>query len=161
MLNLFKNHLYIQISPELLKVRNPRTGNEFAQVPELAITQAPNEKILEIGASARSALSGLQGKVVNPFAHPRSLVSDFTVAQELLKLAVKRVNQLRFFTRSPQVVMHPLGNPLGGFTQIELRALRELANGVGAASVVLWTGRTLTDQEIVNDLIPRDGQINE
>ena len=45
--------------------------------------------------------------------------------------------------------MHPLGTPAGGFTQIERRALRELALGAGASTVFLKEGEPLTDEELL------------
>jgi rod shape-determining protein MreB len=57
---------------------------------------------------------------------------------------------------TPRVVIHPLGNPAGGFTQIERRAFREMALGAGASIVHVWTGRPLTDQELLDPKILKD-----
>ena len=40
-------------------------------------------------------------------------------------------------------------NPEGGFTQIELAALRELGVGAGAYWVIVWQGRELADEEML------------
>lgn len=37
----------------------------------------------------------------------------------------------------------------GGLSGIELRAIRELAFGAGARKVVIWEGKTLTDNEVI------------
>jgi len=87
--------------------------------------------------------------VVNPFAHPRTLVSDFTVAEQLLKYQLLRVLKPRFWRPSPCVVMHPMGKADGGYTQVERRAFREMALGAGASQVFLWIGRPLTDAELL------------
>ena len=60
---------------------------------------------------------------------------------------------------APDIVMHPLGDPEGGFTQIEIRALRETALGAGAKKVTMWHGRALTDQELMSGTFPSDGKI--
>src|SRR4051812_24484747 len=81
--------LYVQISPELLCIRNVRTGQSICEVPELALSEGPKPQVLGIGAQARLAAQGRAAKVVNPFAHPRSLISDFTVSELLLKTFVR------------------------------------------------------------------------
>lgn len=148
MFSYFQSLVYIQISPEQLTLRNLRTGESIAEVPEMALTASPQPKILAVGAQARAAAALQAAQVLNPFAHPRSLVSDFTAAQLLLKYQLRRVVGRSLWSVSPCVVMHPLGAPLGGFTQVERRAFLELGHGAGAAAVHLWMGRPLTDEEL-------------
>lgn len=156
--SFLKKILYIRISPQRLTIRDPRSGQEFSEIPEVGIAYEPTEKIIGIGSKARPAVMGTSGKVVNPFAHPRSLVSDFTVADQLLKMAVRQEFGKSFFGPSPKIVVHPLGDPDGGFTQIERRALQELALGAGASEAIVWVGRDLTDEELVGGIIPADGK---
>ena len=63
------------------------------------------------------------------------------------------------FSVSPRVVLHPLGDPEGGFTRIEVRALHEMALGAGAAEVRLWQGRALSDEELLSGTFPADGNL--
>nr|WP_315466552.1 rod shape-determining protein [uncultured Undibacterium sp.] len=155
--SFFKSCLYVQLSPDRLIVRDPRTGKQFAEIPEVGIAHDPKTRIVGVGAAARSAVAGLNGEVVNPFAHPRSLVSDFTVAEQLLKTVVRQVLGGTLFRPAPKIVIHPLGDPAGGFTQIERRAIREMAFGAGASKVVVWVGRTLSDEEILNEKYSQEG----
>jgi len=149
--------LYIRISPERLAVTNVKNGESVSELPELAIGKEPL-RVLGAGTEARSAAAQNGGFIVNPFAHPRSLVSDFTVAEQLLKVFVRRVFAKSWFVPSPLIVMHPLGDPEGGYTQVELRAFREMALGAGASQVVIWVGRELTHQEVIDGNFP-DGQV--
>ena len=55
--------------------------------------------------------------------------------------------------------MHLLGDPLGGFTQVELRAFREMAWGAGAVDVVMWLGAALTDVQLLKGDFPAVGKI--
>ena len=151
--------IYVQLSPERLTVRNAKTGEAISEVPEIAITQDPKPAIVGIGTEARSHESIPTVKVVNPFAHPRTLVSDFAVGEQLLKAFLRRLQGRSIFAISPRVVMHPLGDPAGGFTQIEVRALREMAMGAGAARVVVWQGRELSDQELLSGKFPSGGHV--
>lgn len=151
--------IYVQISPERLAIRNVKTGNTISEVPEVAIAYDKKERIVGVGNAAQLHKLTPSINVVNPFAHPRSLVSDFTVGQQLLKAFLRRVLRPSIFTTSPKIVLHPLGNPDGGFTQIEIRALHEMAIGAGAYQVVIWQGQALNDQELLSGQFPAGGQV--
>ena len=149
MFSTLKPVIYVQISPERLTLKNVKTGQTIDEAPEVAISAPPKRKILAVGSQARQA-AALQGaEIVNPFAHPRSLVSDFIVAEQLLKHQLGRLLGYSRLLIMPCVVMHPLESPAGGFTQIELKALREMALGAGASEVHLCNGRPLTDEEVL------------
>ena len=82
--------LYVRISPERLVVTNVKSGESLSEVPELAIA-GDQKRVVAAGSAARSAAIQSGAVVVNPFAHPRSLVSDFTSAEQVLKLFVRRL----------------------------------------------------------------------
>ena len=50
--------------------------------------------------------------------------------------------------------MHPLEKTEGGLTQIEVRALQELAAGAGAIEAHVWQGRELMDYELESRKFP-------
>ena len=141
--------LYITLTPECLTIRNLRSGLVIAEVPELAVSRSPTPEIIGVGSKARQAAAAQPAQVINPFDHPRSLVADFTVAEQVLRLLVRQATGHSFFTMAPIVFIHPLGEPEGGFTQLEYRAFREMALGAGASRVYLLEGRLLTDSEIL------------
>lgn len=151
--------VYVQLSPDRLVVRNSKTGEAISEIPEVAITSDPQARILGVGAEARSHVEAHLVRIINPFAHPRSLVSDFTLGEGLLKAFIRRLLGRSIFAVSPKVIMHPMGDPIGGFTQIEIRALYEMAIGAGASRVVVWQGRELSDQELLAGKFPIDGKI--
>lgn len=151
--------IYVQVSSERITVRNAKTGEAISEVPEIAIARNPKKNILGVGTAARSHKSNPSVEIINPFAHPRSLVSDFTVGEQLLKAFLHRVMSNSIFAISPKVVMHPLGDPDGGFTQIEVRAIHEMAMGAGASRAVVWQGRALNEQELLSGNFPSDGQV--
>ncbi|MGE0330382.1 MAG: rod shape-determining protein [Ramlibacter sp.] len=156
MFSALKPLIYIQISPERLTLKNVKTGESMAEVPELAISAAP-AKILAVGAQARVAAASQPAELVNPFAHPRTLASDFTVAEQLIKHQLRRLLGNSLLSISPRVVIHPLGSPAGGFTQVERRAFYEMAIGAGASEAHVWTGRPLTDEELLSRQPPSSG----
>jgi rod shape-determining protein MreB len=159
MLTMLKPTIYVQLSPERLTVRNARTGEAISEIPEIAISQDQKKKIVGVGAEASFHKSSPLVEVVNPFAHPRSLVSDFTVGEQLLKAFLRRINGRSFLRLAPTVVLHPQGKPAGGFTQIEIRALHEMALGAGASQVIIWEGQNLSDQEVLSGQFPSDGRV--
>jgi rod shape-determining protein MreB len=158
LLSLFAPLLYVQISPDRLRVRDVKAGLEIAEPPQMAIAHKPKEKILAVGSSAATA-KGESVEVVNPFGHPRSLVSDFTVGEQLLKAFIHRLRPHSALRMAPRVVMHPLGSPEGGYTQIEIRAFHEMALGAGASEVVVREGRPLTDQELLDGDFSAGGRV--
>ena len=157
----FKQYLYVQLSPERVTVRDPKTQEFVAEVPEIAIQHPSTGKatILAVGSAARGAVGAPDIAVHNPFAHPRSLVSDFTVAEQVLKAFFRRVRGKSLFQPSPVVIVHPLGEHKGGLTQVELRAFRELALGAGASEVHIWQGPQLTDEQIMSGEYPGTGRM--
>lgn len=162
MFNFLQSTIYVQISPDRLSMRDVKSGQSISEIPELAISAPPKQKLLGIGNEARAAAASQHGAiVVNPFAHPRSLVSDFTVAEQLIKAFLSRLVGGPSLKMSPIVVIHPQGNPDGGFTQVENRAFRELGFGAGAAKVILWQGYDLTDLEILSGQFSSRGQVCE
>ena len=83
--------LYARLSPDRLTVRNPKSGDTFDEPAVLAITQGQRKRVAAVGAAAL-AWSGTEPvDLLHPFAHQRSLVSDFTVGEQLLKFALQQL----------------------------------------------------------------------
>lgn len=158
---IFRRYLYVQISPQRLTVRDVSSGQSISEVPEIAIQRPASgkAKVLAIGADARAAAANDHTQVLNPFAHPRSLISDFTVAALVIESFVKRAQGGALFQRKPAVVMHPLGHHDGGLTQLEIRAIQELAMGAGASEVHVWQGPDLSDEQIRSGDYPATGSM--
>ena len=159
MLSSLMPTLYVQLSAERLTVHNAKTGATISEVPEIALARAPKPHILGIGNEARLQQATSAADVVNPFAHPRSLISDFTLGEQVLKGFLRRLQGTSIFAASPKVVLHPLGDPEGGYTQVEIRALQEMAMGAGASKVTIWQGRMLSDQELLSGQFPAGGRV--
>lgn len=157
MLGLLKPTLYVRISSQRISIRNVKTGEFLSEPPELAIERQPKARVVAVGSEAAGAASP-SVTVVNPFDHPRTLVSDFTGAEQLLRHLVPRVHRASLLAVAPRVVMHPLEKLEGGLTQVEIRAFREMAlGGAGASEALVWQGRELTDEELRAATLPADG----
>jgi rod shape-determining protein MreB and related proteins len=159
MFEFFNQVIYVQVSPDRLTVRDPRSGTTISEVPEIAVTRVPKLKVLGVGTEARTYKSSPPVEITNPFAHPRSMISDFTLGEQTLKAFLAKAKPSAFLSPSPKVIMHLLGEPAGGFTQVEARAFREMALGAGASQVTVWHGPRLTDQELLAGTFPSSGKV--
>jgi len=151
--------IYIQLSPERITARNIHTGEHWSDTPHIALAERGRKVILAVGSNALLAAQEPGVTVHNPLGHPRTLVSDFTLTEQLMKYALAKVGSRGLFRASPKVLVHPLGDPEGGLAQVEIRALRELALGGGAARSLVWQGPPLSDQEIASRNRPREGEL--
>ncbi len=85
-----------------------------------------------------------------PFSHECVVVGDVVVAEQTLKYGFKRLFERVWFQPSPAVVIHPLENVEGGLSDVEVKALQDLAISAGARRVVIWVGPELTDKEVMD-----------
>ena len=116
--NFFETAIYVRVSRNQLRVRNLQSRTETTI------------------------------RAQTPFSTDRLLVGQFTVAEGLLKEALREIFHGRMFSPSPQVVIQPLEMLEGGLSQVEERVLRELAIGAGASKVVVWVGAELGDEGV-------------
>lgn len=150
--------LYVQLEPTRVTVRDAASGRTTTDVPEIAWLQGQASP-LAVGNDARRRATHAGVAVLNPFTHPRTLVSDFTGAAAVLRGLVKRFRHDRRPSLAPRIVLHPLGEHEGGLTQVEARALLELALAAGAAVALVWVGTTLSDADLRAGSFPPTGRI--
>ena len=95
-----------------------------------------------------------------PFTSQRLLVGDFAAAENLLMHVYSELYANRLLTPSPRVLIQPREMSEGGLSPVEIRVLRELAEGAGGRSSLVHQGPVLTDSE-VRDLLnsPDDGSV--
>ncbi len=151
--------LYARLSPDRLTVRNPKSGEVFDEPAVLAITRGQRRRVVAAGAAALAWAGNEPVDLLHPFAHPRSLVSDFTGGEQLLKFALQQLIRKGWLPLSPRLVLHPQGDAEGGLTGIELRAMREMALGAGAREVTIWQGPALSDAQLLSGQLPPSGEV--
>ena len=158
---MFKTQvIYVRLQPERIRMRYLPCGAEIDSPPLMAIDQRSGKPvILAVGDEAQKIGASIaRVNVVNPFAHPRMLISDFTLADALLRHFFRQVLKDRsLWSLTPRIVMHPDFTPEGGFTQVELRAMREICLAMGATRNTGWQGRPLEDAELLAGKLPADG----
>ena len=84
------------------------------------------------------------------FTGKRILVGDFTVADQLLRKLIQKINKNKFIVLNQNIVIHPLEMIEGGISQTEARILRELAAVQNARKIILNIGHELSDFEVMN-----------
>jgi rod shape-determining protein MreB len=152
-----KSLIYVQVSPHRLTLRNAKTGESVTTSPDIAIAKGRRPRVVAVGAKARNEESRTV-QVLNPFAHPRTLLADFGAAQQLLRALLPQVRGRSLFG-GPRLVMHLQDDPAGGFTQLEIRGFQELAIGAGASRAVVWHGPNLTDEQLLAGQFPKEGRV--
>lgn len=156
--DFFSPLLYLRLSPDRLTVRNVKTGISISEVPEIALLRGVKKpQVLGVGAEAALHRTTPSVEVLNPFSHPRTMVGDFTASEQVVKAFIRRMTGAGWLAMAPRVVFHPLGDPAGGFTQVEIRAFQEMALGAGAADVLMWQGPELTDEQVRLNHFPSTG----
>lgn len=100
--------------------------------------------------------SGKMNSIIadRPFTTHRLLVGQFTEAAIELRKGIKLVyaGRNKLFIASPAILIQPMEMFEGGLSQVEERALQELAMSVGARKAIVHVGNTLTDQEVIAKL---------
>ncbi len=146
--------LYVRIRPDLLSVRGVITKSHYEDEPWVAINSKGRQEIVMIGKAARERGEGHGVVLCNGFDHPRSIISDFTIAEATLRRFIRELGRGRprkILRLRPAMVIHPLTRLEGGLTMVEERALLELAIAVGAChgKAMVYTGPELTDEDVL------------
>lgn len=175
MFNFKRPILYVRIHPDMLSVRDVRKGKSVSEPPLMAISggikregsnvqggakfSGSNPKVLAIGNEAKAMEVRQDLRIVNPFSHPRSPLSDFTVAEMLIKGFIQKLSGRSLSIIAPTMVLQLAVELEGGITQIESRALKALGIGVGAKWCCGWIGADLTDEQLIAWRFPSNGRV--
>lgn len=116
---LFANTIYLKIFPNRFELKHIESGRSQMEVSS------------------------------DPFTTERLLVGKFSAAEYVLKRGIRQLHAGRWLTPSPIIVVHPMEKTENGLSEVEERALRELAVGVGARKVFVWVGQVLSDEEVI------------
>ncbi|WP_221047260.1 hypothetical protein [Methylogaea oryzae] len=91
-------------------------------------------------------------EAADPFTSPRMLVGNYTRAEKCLRQGMAQLDAVRWWAPMPAMIVHPLELLEGGLSEIEDRALFELAMSVGAKKVRLWVGNELSDLDVLDKI---------
>lgn len=152
-LSALRRTFYVRFSAERLRVDAIGLTPGFDDLAVMAIGKDDKgvARVRAVGREAERLRQTPGVALVWPFANPRIVVGDFTVASKLLQHAIRETvlphgwTALRLAVR---VLIHPLREFAGGLTQVEIRALTELALACGARMAAVHEGRELLPPEV-------------
>jgi len=159
-LGLFSSTVYMTFSPDEVKGWDIHWDTPFTCAPLTAIKKG---RVVAAGAEAERQSQDQPDpaiEFVNPFNHPRVIISDVDAAFALFRhVLVKAINRKTLIR--PRVIVHPLQaeSIAGGLTQVELRVLREASLSAGAREIFIWTGPELTREQIKTLSFPPEGKV--
>lgn len=139
--------VYIRISSERV-IMQSNDGLHWEANTNVGIkTKGTTETISVIQDGVSDCESGSVTRWANPFGHPRTLISDFTLGEKLLahglQTMLKRVGGF-FITAPALAIIHPLEKLEGGLTEVERRAFNEMGVGIGFRNCLVYTGSELS-----------------
>ena len=102
--------------------------------PSIVAIETKTRRILAVGHEAKEMVGRTPGEIYTVRPLHEGVIADFEVAEEMLRIFLKRVIRNRFLVR-PRIV---IGVP-SGITEVEKRAVRMSAERVNAREVYLVT----------------------
>lgn len=87
-------------------------------------------------------------EVINPFGHPRLVLSDSTVGEKLLQHAIYKLFEGKLRLSKRVALIHPERDLEGGLTPVEHQPLAELGKNAGCGETTVYQGRPLTMDEL-------------
>jgi rod shape-determining protein MreB len=100
--------------------------------PSIVAIETKSRRVLAVGTEAKEMVGRTPGEIITIRPLREGVIADFEVAEEMLRVLLKRVIKNRFLMR-PRVVV---GVP-SGITEVEKRAVRMSAERVNAREVYL------------------------
>ncbi|MDD1779822.1 rod shape-determining protein [Enterovibrio sp. ZSDZ35] len=146
----YGNTLYIQMWSDRLRVFDGKTGKVFDEKPQIAwrFGERKQKQILAFGNGAEKFRNVNAVTISNPFSHPRSIISDYKAIQPLLRHAIAQVVKTGVLMPRIQVILHPMEKVEGGITEVEKKALCEMAYHAGVKSAFVYWGETLEEAQL-------------
>ncbi len=145
MRNPLRNTCYLTLTPELFRLYDVQANSWCSEPPVLAYRTGNNQQRIPVavGHAAQACAEQPGITLVNGFAHPRTLLANFTFAEITMRLLLQKLSAKYALRLPPILILHPQARLEGGLTQIEIRALAEVGHSAGAKQVYVWVGEEL------------------
>ena len=134
---------YARIDRTRISIRDVSTGATFESAAKMGLDSA--NRIVSVGDMSNPDVV----RTVEPFEHPRIVISDFACASKLFQYGLHQLSRFKWISPSPILVIQPVMELTGGLSEIENRVLVELGESAGARKTLIHCGKTLSDQEVV------------
>jgi hypothetical protein len=115
------------------KISDKKRGVIYDEEASLIITTDTKKQEIVgcVGDSVKTYTSTEKFRVIKPFSHPRTLISDFIVAEKILQYAIKTGLSNNFAIMSPTIIIHPMEKLEGGeinMSEYSFKSEREQPN---------------------------------
>lgn len=87
-----------------------------------------------------------------PFTTERLIIGQFKNAEKTLIQGIKEVYNKKWITPSPKILIQQMEMNEGGLSDVEDRILKEISTVAGARAVLVWSGKELTDNEVLAEI---------
>ena len=134
---------YARIDRTRVSIRDVSTGATFESAARIGLDSA--NRVVSVGDASNPDVA----RTVEPFEHPRIVMSDFACAVKLFQYGLHQLTRFKWITPSPVLIIQPIMELTGGLSEIEHRALLELGESAGARKTVIHCGKMLSDEEVV------------
>ncbi len=130
-LGLFSNDMGIDLGTATTLVYLKNQGIVLCE-PSVVAVQAGTSNVLAVGEEAKRMLGRTPGNIIaiRPMRH--GVITDFEIAESMLRYFIKKVNQSRRLVRPRIVIAIP-----SGITEVEKRAVKDSALHAGAREVFM------------------------
>lgn len=143
---------YIRFDGDRIRIDSPGVRSGFDDLALLATERdGKGDRVVAIGREAKAIGTRPGITIHQPFNHERMVMGSYNVAEKLLLHALRsfvRRQSWTFFRPLVVTIVHPTRAFAGGLTDIERRALIELAENCGARKVAVHQGPELSEQQV-------------
>lgn len=143
------DEIVVLIEPGWLEIRSLSLEKQYAGVPRLAVNF--RERLLHAGPNVDlKAVTGKPGGMVTvePFTHPRVVVTDAEFAGRLLREFLRKLYRRKRLLPSINMFIYPPAARRQDLTFVEAEALREAARVAGAKGFVVTIDKILTAADL-------------
>jgi actin-like ATPase involved in cell morphogenesis len=143
--------LYARFDDRMSIVTDFKTGSVSRVRPVVAVGgHGDGRHVVAVG---EEALHRHDCELFQPFSHERIIVADFEAAQALLRYPIMQAMGRRVMIK-PRVILHPLRPIAAALTDVEVRALLELALSVSASWAAVYVGAELSAETYTKTSFP-------
>jgi rod shape-determining protein MreB len=134
LLGIFSADLAIDLGTAntLVHVRGKGVVLNEPSVVAIVKNGSGNAKVLAVGREAKEMLGKTPGNIVAIRPMRDGVIADFTITEQMIRHFIQKVNQRSYLIKSRVLISIP-----AGITSIEMKAVREAAEGAGVREVFL------------------------
>ena len=132
MLGMFSQDIAIDVGTANTLVYVRGRGVVLHEPSVVAITKAPNNKVVSVGRAAKEMLGKTPGNIEAIRPMREGVIADFEVTEAMMGYFIQKAHQRKHLIRSRVVISIP-----AGITDVETKAVRGAAMSAGVREVLL------------------------